>query len=125
VNQNVCICLTGARNHAFDIPADSDRYLPWGHQLTDFLVCSQHFNSSNTIVAASGMPMAVAESLTGELLSQLPSGPASERPESHYVGGGTSEHSTAASAVVVAFESAGWADMKGAVLATVVRNPTL
>lgn len=69
--------------------------------------------------------MTVAESLTGELLSTLPSGPAAERPPSMYVGGGSSEHSTASSAVVVAFESAGWADMKGAILTTVVRPPRL
>lgn len=83
----------------------------------------QHFNTSNTIVAASGMPMTVAESLSEELLAGLPNGPAAQRPPSQYVGGGTSEHNTTSSAAVVAFESAGWADMKGAILSTVVRPP--
>lgn len=70
------------------------------------------------------MPDAMAKGLSDEFLGDLPTGSKIAPSPSMYVGGGSSEHSTASCTAVVAFESAGWSDMKQAMLSTVVSPPS-
>lgn len=81
---------------------------------------ADHVTASNVIVSAAGMPDAMAKGLSDEFLGDLPTGSKIAPSPSMYVGGGSSEHSTASCTAVVAFESAGWSDMKQAMLSTVM-----
>lgn len=80
--------------------------------------------ASNVIVSAAGVPEGQACGLSDEFLGELPTGSKVTAPPSVYVGGGSSEHSTASCTAVVAFEAPGWSDMKKATLSTVVRAPS-
>lgn len=83
----------------------------------------QHMTASNSIVAAAGVSEAMAKGLSEEFLGGLPTGSKAVPGPSMYVGGGSSEHSSASCTAVIAFESPGWSDMKQAMMSTVVRLP--
>eukprot|EP00892_Ulva_mutabilis_P005865 jgi/Ulvmu1/3650/UM017_0064.1 len=81
---------------------------------------ADHVTAANTIVSVAGASDGIAKGLSEEFLGALPTGSKATPAPSMYVGGGSSEHSTAACTAVIAFESPGWSDMQQAMLSTVM-----
>ena len=78
-------------------------------------------SADKVVLVTAGAPLNVAQSLGNDYLGGLVPSANTVAPISKYMGGGDISACSAGAHVVIAFEVAGWNDVKGSVMATVMQ----